>query len=138
MSAISFSNAFLLQQQNTFGKAPASLTGCRIPTTIIRSLLACKHPLLLLSFHMAVHTPVERAGIYFVTFTCYRWLYLIEKTDAYDAVYNFFAVLNQKGHQVLGYTIMPNHVHLLFFFIGGKQSLNTTSAMANALLVTRS
>ena len=74
---------------------------------------------------MAVHTPVQEAGIYFITFTCYRWLPLLSKTGAYDAVYNFFSILNQKGHQVLGYTIMPNHVHLLLFFSGGKQSLNT-------------
>ena len=74
---------------------------------------------------MAVHRPVEKAGIFFVTFTCYRWLHLIGKTAAYDAVYNFFAILNKKGHQVLGYTIMPNHVHLLLFFNGGVQSLNT-------------
>lgn len=74
---------------------------------------------------MAVHTPVEKAGIYFITFTCYRWLHLIEKTGAYDAAYNFFSILNQKGHQVLGYTIMPNHVHLLLYFSGGTQSLNT-------------
>ncbi len=74
---------------------------------------------------MAVHRPVEGAGIYFITFTCFQWLHHIEKTAAYDAVYNFFAVVNQKGHQVLGYTIMPNHVHLLLFFNGGKQSLNT-------------
>lgn len=74
---------------------------------------------------MAVHALVERPGIFFVTFTCFRWLHLITKTGAYDAVYNFFAVLNQKGHQVLGYTIMQNHVHLLLFFSGGQQSLNT-------------
>ena len=86
----------------------------------------CIEQLLALSFlPMAVHRPVGKAGIYFITFTCYRWLHLIEKTAAYDAVYNFFVVLNQKGHQVLGYTIMPNHVHLLLFFSGGSQSLNT-------------
>ena len=65
---------------------------------------------------MAVHAPVERAGIYFITFTCYKWLPLVEQTKAYDEVYKFFGLLNKEGHQVLCYTIMPNHLHLLFFF----------------------
>lgn len=41
---------------------------------------------------MTVHTPVEKPGIYFITFTCYRWLHLIGKTGAYEAVYNFFSI----------------------------------------------
>lgn len=94
------------------------------PSLSCRSLLAKLLPIRYFSA-MAVHTPVEKVGIYFITFTCYRWLHLIDKTGAYDAVYNFFSILHQKGHQVLGYTIMPNHVHLLLFFSGGKQSLNT-------------
>lgn len=72
-----------------------------------------------------MHKPVAKAGIYFITFTCYRWLHLFAKTNGYDAVYRFFSFLNQNGHQVLGYTLMPNHVHLLLFFQTGKQSLNS-------------
>ncbi|HEV7331239.1 MAG TPA: hypothetical protein VGN63_09380 [Flavisolibacter sp.] len=74
---------------------------------------------------MAVHKPVVKSGTYFITFTCYRWLHLFTKTDGYDAVYRFFSFLNEAGHQVLGYTLMPNHVHLLLFFQSGKQPLNT-------------
>jgi len=74
---------------------------------------------------MSVHKPVNTSGIYFVTFTCYKWLHLIELTQAYDEVYNFFEVLQKQGHEVLGYTIMPNHVHFLLFFNMQKQSLNT-------------
>jgi len=48
-----------------------------------------------------------------------------ELTNSYDKVYKFFEVLNKAGHQVLGYTIMPNHVHLLIYFKKGKQPLNT-------------
>ena len=32
---------------------------------------------------------------------------------------------NQKGHQILGYTIMQNHFHFLLYFQKQKQSLNT-------------
>ncbi|WP_162944596.1 transposase [Flavisolibacter nicotianae] len=40
-------------------------------------------------------------------------------------MYKFFGILNQSGHQVLGYVIMPNHVHLLLYFNYSGQSLNT-------------
>jgi REP element-mobilizing transposase RayT len=74
---------------------------------------------------LALHTPIQAPGIYFVTFTCYRWLPLFELTQTYDAVYRFFSILNEKAHQTLGYTTMPNHVHLLLHFRGGVQTLNT-------------
>lgn len=74
---------------------------------------------------MAIHKLIERSGIYFITFTCYKWLHLIELTKSYDEVYKFFGILNKNGHQVLGYVIMPNHLHLLLFFKKQKQSLNT-------------
>jgi len=74
---------------------------------------------------VAVHKTIERSGIYFITFTCYKWLRLIELTKAYDEVYKFFGILNQKGHPVLGYVIMPNHLHLLLYFEEKNQSLNT-------------
>ena len=74
---------------------------------------------------MAVHTLVKKDGIYFITFTCYKWLPLIEQTKAYDEVYKFFTVLNKNGHTVLGYVIMPNHLHFLLYYQHGAQSLNT-------------
>ena len=74
---------------------------------------------------MPVHTPIKRSGIYFITFTCYKWLHLIELTKAYGEIYKFFGILNQNGQQILGYVIMPNHIHLLLFYKEQKQSLNT-------------
>jgi REP element-mobilizing transposase RayT len=73
---------------------------------------------------MPVHTKINKEGIYFITFTCYGWLPLIELSKGYDAVYNFFAALNRQGHTVLAYVIMPNHLHLLLYY-NGKKSLNT-------------
>ena len=55
-------------------------------------------------------------SIYFITFTCYKWLPLIEKTNAYDAAYKWFDVLQAKGVSIAGYVIMPNHVHVLLHF----------------------
>lgn len=74
---------------------------------------------------MSVHKPVTEPGIYFLTFTCHGWLPLIQLTNGYDLVYNWFDVLSSKGHTVTGYVIMPNHLHMLLHFAGGRQSLNT-------------
>lgn len=67
----------------------------------------------------------EKAGIYFITFTCTDWLPLISMVNAYDAVYKWFDVLKGKGHHVLGYVIMPNHLHLLIAFDSQTKSINT-------------
>ncbi|MDN3655404.1 hypothetical protein QWZ08_07200 [Ferruginibacter paludis] len=63
--------------------------------------------------------------MFFITFTCYEWLSLIDKTAGYDIVYNWFDHLKLKGHFINGYVIMPNHVHALISFINTKQSINT-------------
>jgi REP element-mobilizing transposase RayT len=74
---------------------------------------------------MAIHKPVTQPGIYFITFTCYKWLPLIDMVNGYDLVYNWFDILLAKGHATTGYVIMPNHLHLLLHYSGGAQSLNT-------------
>ena len=62
--------------------------------------------------------PVKRtipysSGIFFITFTCHQWLPLIDTTNGYDIIYNWFEHLKSKGHYIDGYVIMPNHVHAL-------------------------
>jgi REP element-mobilizing transposase RayT len=74
---------------------------------------------------MAIHKPVSNAGIYFITFTCYSWLPLIQLTQGYDMVYNWFDILSSKNHAVNGYVIMPNHLHMLLYYTGIGPSLNT-------------
>jgi REP element-mobilizing transposase RayT len=74
---------------------------------------------------MSIHTSVKQSGVYFITFTCFNWVPLIELTKGYDLVYNFFEVLKENGNEVLGFVIMPNHVHLLLHYANTKQSLNT-------------
>ena len=64
-------------------------------------------------------------GCYFITFTCYDWLPLIEKTSGYDIVYNWFNHLKSKEHKINGFVIMPNHVHALISFTATGQSINT-------------
>jgi REP element-mobilizing transposase RayT len=74
---------------------------------------------------MSVHTPVKLSGVYFITFTCLGWFRLIELTKSYDLVYNFFEVMKAGKNDILGYVIMPNHVHLLLHYTNTKQALNT-------------
>jgi REP element-mobilizing transposase RayT len=73
---------------------------------------------------MSVHQPVTKKGIYFITFTCYKWFSLIDKTNSYDAIYKWFEILKKRNHDVLGYVIMPNHLHLLLYYSGSSRSLN--------------
>jgi hypothetical protein len=74
---------------------------------------------------MATHELVTNPGIYYITFTCYHWLNLIERTNSYQAVYKWFNILNSNAHAILGYVIMPNHAHLILYFAEYAQSLNT-------------
>ena len=64
-------------------------------------------------------------SVYFVTFTCHKWRNLFSITNAYDAVYKWFDSLYENKHRVIGYVIMPNHVHALIYFPEMKKSLNT-------------
>ena len=57
----------------------------------------------------------ETHALYFVTFTCYRWLPLFEITKLYDNIYKWFQYLETKEIKIFGFVIMPNHIHLLIY-----------------------
>ncbi len=62
---------------------------------------------------------------YFITFTCAEWISLFEITKTYDAVYNWFSILNKKYNaSVVAYVIMPNHLHAIIHFKDGHFNLN--------------
>ena len=65
------------------------------------------------------------SGHFFITFTCYNWLPLIEITNSYDLLYNWFDILKKQGHYITGYVIMPNHVHATIAFCKTKKGINT-------------
>ena len=64
-------------------------------------------------------------GVYFITFTCYNWLPLFQTTSSYHLVYKWFDYLKQKGNHIIGYVIMPNHLHAVIAFRNTGQSINT-------------
>ena len=63
-------------------------------------------------------------GIFFITFTCHKWLPLIDITNGYDLVYKWFDHLQVNGHYIIGYVIMPNHLHVLIGFHNIGKSIN--------------
>lgn len=65
------------------------------------------------------------SGMFFITFTCHKWLPLIEKVNGYDIIYKWFDHLKMMGHFINGFVIMPNHVHALISFKNTGQSINT-------------
>ena len=64
-------------------------------------------------------------GLYFITFTCYKWLPLFEITNGYSQVYCWFDVLVEQGSHIVAYVIMPNHIHVIIAFNEHPQSINT-------------
>ncbi|MEO6231515.1 MAG: hypothetical protein ABJB11_02935 [Ferruginibacter sp.] len=65
------------------------------------------------------------SGHFFITFTCYNWLSLIDITNRYSSVYKWFDILKKQGHYITGYVIMPNHVHATIAFSKTKKNINT-------------
>jgi REP element-mobilizing transposase RayT len=64
-------------------------------------------------------------GIYFITFTNFKWIPLFDIINGYDIVYDWFDTLKAGGHSVLGYVLMPNHVHALIGYTKSTKSINT-------------
>lgn len=73
-------------------------------------------------------------SIYFVTFTCHKWRHLFSITNSYDTVYKWFDYLSEKNISILGYVIMPNHIHALIFFPRMPKSLNTVIGNAKRFM----
>ena len=74
---------------------------------------------------MSVKTTIaEKSGVYFITFTCYKWIPLFQITNGYAAVYKWFDTLRQKGHYIVSYVIMPNHIHVIIAFTETEISIN--------------
>ncbi len=75
---------------------------------------------------MSVRKKIQKSnGVFFITFTCARWLPLFQITDGYDTLYKWFDYLKEKGHHIIAYVIMHNHVHVLIAFSDTPTSINT-------------
>ena len=79
-------------------------------------------------------TQTEQEQTYFCTFTCLNWVHLFEVVDLYDEIYKWFNILISQKHQIAGFVIMPNHLHLLIHFALGKDSINKVLANGKRFL----
>ncbi|MES2773748.1 MAG: hypothetical protein V4722_06165 [Bacteroidota bacterium] len=67
---------------------------------------------------------------WFITFTCVEWIPLIELTNSYNLVYQWFGLLKQSyDADVLAYVIMPNHLHAILHF--QKDGFNLNNIVGN-------
>jgi hypothetical protein len=74
---------------------------------------------------MAVRKKIPyQSGIYYITFTCARWIPLFEITNGYQFVYTFFDKLKSDGHYVNAYVVMPDHLHVILSFTHTEKSIN--------------
>ena len=74
---------------------------------------------------MSVRNNIEGVnGLYYITFTNYKWLHLFHRLNMYDEVYKWFNILEQKNETVTGYVIMPNHLHILMYHREENGSIN--------------
>jgi len=64
-------------------------------------------------------------SMYFCTFTCYEWMPLIEITNSFDIVYDWFNLLRKENIETVAYVIMPNHLHNILYFPQPSFDLNT-------------
>ncbi len=64
---------------------------------------------------------------YFCTFTNCNWIPLFEITGFYDKIYSWFDFLVKRGDQIIGYVIMPNHLHAIIY-------LNKKSPIINKVI----
>lgn len=67
----------------------------------------------------------EENGVYFITFTCARWVPLFEIANGYDVVYKWFDYLKENRHHIIGYVIMPDHIHVMIAFSRTDKLINT-------------
>jgi REP element-mobilizing transposase RayT len=51
-------------------------------------------------------------------------MHLFELTNSYDLVYSWFDILKKDKIEVVGYVIMPNHVHSILYFPEAGFDLN--------------
>ncbi|WP_424963420.1 REP-associated tyrosine transposase [Ekhidna sp.] len=63
--------------------------------------------------------------VFFITTTCNRWLPLIAIGNGYQIVFKSLNFCLQKyKSKMLGYVIMPNHLHMIIYFTEGKHRSN--------------
>jgi len=66
----------------------------------------------------------ETNAVYFVTITCFNWINLFEITNFYPFIYRWFNFMIAGKKKIIGYVIMPNHMHLLIYIPEDSEEIN--------------
>ena len=66
----------------------------------------------------------EPKTVYFITFSCFKWIPLFEAADSYDLIYSWFNYLIKNDFKIVGSVIMPNHLHFLLYYPEKNNTLN--------------
>jgi REP element-mobilizing transposase RayT len=72
--------------------------------------------------------------IYFCTFTCIGWIPLFEMVHLYGSIYHWLKLLRKAGNHIIGFVIMPNHLHVLLHFRQQTGSINSILANGKRFL----
>jgi REP element-mobilizing transposase RayT len=67
----------------------------------------------------------DKDQIYFCTITCLYWINLFQITNLYNEIYKWFNILENDTCKIIGYVIMPNHMHLMLYIPESAKGLNT-------------
>ena len=76
----------------------------------------------------------ETGTSYFCTITNCNWLPLFEVTDFYNKIYDWFDFLKKRGDFIIGYVIMPNHLHCIIYLQKNSPIINDVIGEAKRLM----
>ena len=84
---------------------------------------------------MSTHiTHPNSQSFYFITFTCYQWRPLLEKSLIYDFFPGWISEITKRGVLTCGYVFMPNHIHMLVYVQKNSKGLNHVIGEAKRFL----
>jgi len=70
-------------------------------------------------------TQTEKDTLYYNTFTCHKWLSLIDTANAWNDVYFWFSKMKELYNiDLTGYVTMPNHIHSMLYLPKGAPNIN--------------
>ncbi|MBG9374981.1 hypothetical protein I5907_01990 [Panacibacter sp. DH6] len=76
----------------------------------------------------------EKGTSYFFTITNCKWISLFEYTNFYSKIYDWFNFLAKRGDRILGYCIMPNHLHGMVYLQKDSPVINEVIGEAKMLM----
>lgn len=84
---------------------------------------------------MSIRTLKPTKGTsYFFTITNCKWLPLFNETVFHDKIYGWFDFMKRRGDEIIGYCIMPNHLHCIMWLTEQSPVINEVIGEAKRLM----